>query len=97
MDTAILIRTAHASYIWDCAAFLSLPLIGYLSTLDPPLKAIAISHPHVRSSFPYPSLLIYSSDPDTGSANEDIWAWAVLRHLVDVGASAQSPAVSVSR
>jgi hypothetical protein len=45
---AILIETSKGSYIWDCAAYIGLPLISYLSSLSKPLKAIAISHPHVR-------------------------------------------------
>lgn len=44
---AFLIETAGGSYIWECAAFLSLGLIGHLSELKKPLKAMAISHPHV--------------------------------------------------
>jgi hypothetical protein len=45
---AILIETFEGSYIWDCAAYIGLPLVSYLSSLSKPLKAIAISHPHVR-------------------------------------------------
>lgn len=41
---AILIETGGGSYIWDCAAF---ALVGYLRSLKEPLKAMAISHPHV--------------------------------------------------
>jgi hypothetical protein len=53
--------------MWDCNAFLSRDLFHELQALEPPLKAIAISHPHVRStSFlrhtPYP-LLTLSSGP----------------------------------
>ena len=44
---AFLIETAGGSYIWECSAFLSLGLIGHLSELKKPLKAMAISHPHV--------------------------------------------------
>lgn len=46
---AILIETSEGSYIWDCAAYIGFPLISYLSNLSKPLKAIAISHPHVRT------------------------------------------------
>ena len=45
---AILIETAEGSYIWDCAAFISPHLIAHMSELRTPLKAIAVSHPHVR-------------------------------------------------
>jgi len=45
---AILIETSEGSYIWDCAAYIGLPLVSYLSSLSKPLKAIAISHPHVH-------------------------------------------------
>ncbi|WWD16304.1 hypothetical protein CI109_100730 [Kwoniella shandongensis] len=45
-QTPFLIQTHAGSYIWDCAAFLSLGLIGHLTTLKQPLRAIAISHPH---------------------------------------------------
>jgi hypothetical protein len=34
--------------MWDCNAFLSKDLFHELLALEPPLKAIAISHPHVR-------------------------------------------------
>lgn len=44
---AFLIETGDGSYIWDCAAAITLPLIAYLTRLEKPLKAIAISHPHV--------------------------------------------------
>ena len=44
---AILIETSEGSYIWDCAAYIGLPLISHLLSLSKPLKAIAISHPHV--------------------------------------------------
>ena len=44
---AFLIESASGSYIWDCCAFLSPALIDHLSKLKTPLKAIAISHPHV--------------------------------------------------
>ncbi|WVW81997.1 hypothetical protein I302_104002 [Kwoniella bestiolae CBS 10118] len=49
-QTPILIETAEGSYIWDCSAFISLPLIGHLSKLKKPLKGIAISHPHFFST-----------------------------------------------
>ncbi|OCF73545.1 hydrolase [Kwoniella mangroviensis CBS 8886] len=49
-QTPTLIETAEGSYIWDCSSFISLPLIGHLSKLDKPLKAIAISHPHFFST-----------------------------------------------
>ncbi|WVR03655.1 hypothetical protein IAU60_000650 [Kwoniella sp. DSM 27419] len=49
-QTPILVETSVGSYIWDCAAFLSLPLVGHLSTLRKPLKGIAISHPHFFST-----------------------------------------------
>ncbi|OCF45103.1 hydrolase [Kwoniella heveanensis CBS 569] len=49
-QTPILIETADGSYVWDCAAFLSLPLIGHLTSLKRPLKGIAISHPHFFST-----------------------------------------------
>ncbi|ODN76721.1 hypothetical protein L202_05346 [Cryptococcus amylolentus CBS 6039] len=45
-QTPFLIQTAEGSYIWDCAAFLSVGLIGHLTALEKPLKAMAISHPH---------------------------------------------------
>ncbi|WRT63881.1 uncharacterized protein IL334_000807 [Kwoniella shivajii] len=45
-QTPILIETSEGSYIWDCASFISLPLVGHLTTLSKPLRAIAISHPH---------------------------------------------------
>ncbi|WWC66731.1 uncharacterized protein I206_100636 [Kwoniella pini CBS 10737] len=45
-QTPILIETFNGSYIWDCSALISLPLIGFLSKLKRPLKGIAISHPH---------------------------------------------------
>lgn len=48
---AFLIETAGGSYIWECSAFLSLGLIGHLSELKKPLKAMAISHPHVDGTF----------------------------------------------
>ena len=38
--------------MWDCNAFLSHDLFHELRALDPPLRAIAISHPHVRT-FPF--------------------------------------------
>ncbi len=44
---AILIETAGGSYLWDCAAAISIQLISDLMSLEKPLKAIAISHPHV--------------------------------------------------
>ncbi|WVF66059.1 hypothetical protein IAT40_000797 [Kwoniella sp. CBS 6097] len=49
-QTPILIETADGSYIWDCSAFLSLPLIGHLTSLKRPLKGIVISHPHFFST-----------------------------------------------
>ncbi|WVQ79136.1 hypothetical protein IAT38_001231 [Cryptococcus sp. DSM 104549] len=49
-QTPFLIETAGGSYIWECAAFLSLGLIGHLTELKTPLKAIAISHPHFFST-----------------------------------------------
>ncbi|AFR97789.2 hydrolase [Cryptococcus neoformans C23] len=49
-QTPFLIETAGGSYIWECSAFLSLGLIGHLSELKKPLKAMAISHPHFFSS-----------------------------------------------
>ncbi|WWC58309.1 uncharacterized protein I303_100849 [Kwoniella dejecticola CBS 10117] len=49
-QTPTLIETANGSYIWDCAALISLPLIGHLSKLKTPLKGIAISHPHFFST-----------------------------------------------
>jgi hypothetical protein len=48
LSSATLIETGDGMYIWDCAAFLSPHLIAYLSERPQPLKAIAISHPHVR-------------------------------------------------
>lgn len=54
-DIAILLRTSAGSFIWDCAAYLSPELVSYLETLQPGLRGIAISHPHVR----YPSLAYY--------------------------------------
>ncbi|WVO13301.1 hypothetical protein L204_100914 [Cryptococcus depauperatus] len=45
-QTPFLIETAEGSYIWECTAFLSVELIGYLTQLKKPLRAIAISHPH---------------------------------------------------
>lgn len=47
--SAILIKTSRATYMWDCNAFLSEDLFNQLRTMQPPLKAIAISHPHVNS------------------------------------------------
>ena len=47
---AILIETSEGSYIWDCAAYIGLPLISHLLSLSKPLKAIAISHPHVHTN-----------------------------------------------
>ncbi|WVQ93691.1 hypothetical protein IAU59_000767 [Kwoniella sp. CBS 9459] len=49
-QTPILIETGDGSYIWDCAAFLSLPLVGHLTSLERPLKGIVISHPHFFST-----------------------------------------------
>ncbi|WWC85986.1 uncharacterized protein L201_000857 [Kwoniella dendrophila CBS 6074] len=45
-QTPIIIESSEGSYIWDCSAFISLPLIGYLNKLKRPLKGISISHPH---------------------------------------------------
>lgn len=36
--------------MWDCNAFLSKDLFHELLALEPPLKAIAISHPHVGAN-----------------------------------------------
>jgi len=58
---AILIETSEGSYIWDCAAYIGLPLISYLSSLSKPLKAIAISHPHVRAISRFAIQLMVSS------------------------------------
>ncbi|GHJ85191.1 hypothetical protein NliqN6_1593 [Naganishia liquefaciens] len=49
-QTPILIKTSRATYMWDCCAFLSENLFHELRALDPPLKAIAISHPHFYST-----------------------------------------------
>ncbi len=42
-----MIETGRGSYVWDCAAFISLALVGHLKSLKSPLRAMAISHPHV--------------------------------------------------
>jgi len=47
LTPAILIETAGGSYVWDCAAYISPQLISHLLNLPIPLKAMAISHPHV--------------------------------------------------
>lgn len=49
-QTPILIKTSRATYMWDCNAFLSENLFNQLTTMQPPLKAIAISHPHFFST-----------------------------------------------
>lgn len=50
--SAFIIETANGSFLWECSAFLSKALINVLLALDKPLKAIAISHPHVSTSDP---------------------------------------------
>ncbi len=47
LTAAILINTHAGHYIWDCQAPFTPSLAGYLSSLQPALKAISISHPHV--------------------------------------------------
>ncbi|KLT42614.1 hypothetical protein CC85DRAFT_307982 [Cutaneotrichosporon oleaginosum] len=49
-QTPILINTHGGHYIWDCQAPFTPALAGYLSSLQPALKAIAISHPHFYST-----------------------------------------------
>ncbi|KAJ9125605.1 hypothetical protein QFC22_000567 [Naganishia vaughanmartiniae] len=43
-------RDFQATYMWDCNAFLSENLFNELMAMQPPLKAIAISHPHFYST-----------------------------------------------
>ncbi|GMK59596.1 hypothetical protein CspeluHIS016_0802020 [Cutaneotrichosporon spelunceum] len=49
-QTPILLNTHAGHYIWDCHAPFTPALAGYLAALNPPLKAIAISHPHFFST-----------------------------------------------
>lgn len=49
-STAFLIETNGGSYIWDCMGTLTPALVDYLTHLKTPLKAMAISHPHVSHS-----------------------------------------------
>jgi hypothetical protein len=76
---AFVISTAAGSYLWDCAATISPPLVSYLHGLKQPLKAIAISHPHVsRSAYTLACAKL-----------------AVLHNFANVGTSASSPAIPV--
>lgn len=47
LTAAIVLQTAAGSVVWDCAALLTPALAAWLLALERPLKAIAISHPHV--------------------------------------------------
>lgn len=49
LTTAVLINTHGGHYIWDCQAPFTLGLAAHLASLQPALKAIVISHPHVSS------------------------------------------------
>lgn len=58
LTPAFVLQTAAGSVIWDCAALLTPALAAWLLSLERPLKAIAISHPHVSPHrFLAPSLL----------------------------------------
>lgn len=49
LTAAVLIKSHSGHYIWDCQAPFTPGLAAYLSSLQPELKAIAISHPHVSA------------------------------------------------
>ncbi|TXT07490.1 hypothetical protein VHUM_03210 [Vanrija humicola] len=50
LTPAFLLETFEGSFIWDCSAVLTPPLIAHLTHLRRPLKAMAISHPHFFST-----------------------------------------------
>lgn len=49
-QTPFLLNTSGGHYIWDCQAPFTPALGTYLSSLEPALKAIVISHPHFFST-----------------------------------------------